>query len=330
MAARTQVMITCDICGNAKDVQTGAFGLDGKTYEIDLCPKDRQGLNQVAARYVPKARQVSARRGPRRGGRRQPFRAETAGIGDSGSAPGMTTPRRRRAAGSIQEEAKASRSGQQAAKPTGARRAKGIYVYGILPADIEVAAEMRGVGEDPGLLRIVRSDGLAALISEVDPSGLLGSPGDMRTHREILNATATEVPVLPLHPGTVLASEDAVVDELLAAHRGEFAAALEQFEGRTQFVVKGRYIEQAAAAKREQDTRALEQAMKGICVASARRRPAHELDAVRVAFLVAADQESEMEQVIEDLARDWEGRVDVQLLGPMAAYDFAGPAKPEG
>jgi hypothetical protein len=356
-------MITCDICGNAKDVQTGAFGLDGKTYEIDLCPKDRKGLSQVAARYVPKARKITARRGPQRNGRRQRVRAETARIGDSGSAPGMKTPRRGRTAGSTREEAKANRSGQQAAKLSGAKakaagpeqepkasdsglqkaraaskqaakrtgaRHKGIYVYGILPADIEVAAEMRGVGEHPGLLRVVRSDGLAALISEVDPSGPLGSPDDLRTHREILNATATEVPVLPLHVGTVLASEDAVAEELLAAHHGEFAAALEQFEGRTQFVVKGRYIEQAAAAKREQDTRALEQAMKGICVASARRRPAHELDAVRVAFLVAADQESEMEQAIEDLARDWEGRVEVQLLGPMAAYDFAGPAKPEG
>jgi hypothetical protein len=347
MATRTQVMLTCDICGTAKDVRTGAFGLDGKTYEIDLCPKDRKGLSQVAARYVPKGRKITARRGPRRGGRTRRFRAETAGVGDSGSAPGMKPPRRGRVAGSTQEEAKAAAPRQepkardsglhkaratskQAAKPTGARQAKGIYVYGILPADIEVAAEMRGVGEHPGVLRVVRSDGLAALISEVDPSGPLGSPDDLRTHREILNATATEVPVLPLHAGTVLASEDAVVEELLAAHHGEFAAALERFEGRIQFVVKGRYSEQAAAAKREQDTRALEQAMKGICVASARRRPAHELDAVGVAFLVAADQESEMEQVIEDLARDWEGRVDVQLLGPMAAYDFAGPAKPEG
>ncbi len=357
-------MLTCDICGNAKDVQAGAFGLDGKTYEIDLCPKDRKGLSQVAARYVPKARKITARRGPWQNGRRRRVRAETAGIGDSGSAPGMKTPRRGRAAGSTQEEAKASRSGQQAAKlrgakakaagperepkasdsglqkaraaskqaakPTGVGQDKGIYVYGILPADIEVAGEMRGVGEHPGPLRVVRSDGLAALISEVDPSGPLGSPDDLRTHREILNATATEVPVLPLHVGTVLASEDAVVEELLAAHHGEFAAALEQFEGRTQFVAKGRYIEQAAAAKREQDTRALEPAVKGICVASARRRPAHEPDAVRVAFLVAADQENEMEQVIEDLARDWEGRIEVQLLGPMAAYDFAGPAKPEG
>jgi hypothetical protein len=48
-----------------------------------------------------------------------------------------------------------------------------------------------------------------------------------------------------------------------------------------------------------------------------------------VAFLVAADQESEMERVIEDLARAWEGRIEVQLSGPMAAYDFAGTAKPE-
>ena len=43
-----------------------------------------------------------------------------------------------------------------------------------------------------------------------------------------------------------------------------------------------------------------------------------------------ADGESEMERAIEDLARDWEGRVDVRLLGPMAAYDFVGSVLPEG
>ena len=60
------------------------------------------------------------------------------------------------------------------------------------------------------------------------------------------------------------------------------------------------------------------------------REPAHELDAVHAAFLVPVDQEPEVERVIEDLAREWEGRIDVQLLGPMAAYDFAGTAQPEG
>jgi len=70
--------------------------------------------------------------------------------------------------------------------------------------------------------------------------------------------------------------------------------------------------------------------MEGHCVASVVREPTHELDAVHVAFLVEADGESEMERAIEDLARDWEGRVDVRLLGPMAAYDFVGSALPEG
>lgn len=37
MATVTQKIFTCDVCGNANDVQTWAFGFDGKRYEIDLC-----------------------------------------------------------------------------------------------------------------------------------------------------------------------------------------------------------------------------------------------------------------------------------------------------
>ena len=51
-------------------------------------------------------------------------------------------------------------------------------------------------------------------------------------------------------------------------------------------------------------------------------RPAHEQAAVHVAFLVAADQEPGLERAVEDLAREWAGRIDVELLGPMAAYNF--------
>jgi hypothetical protein len=36
----------------------------------------------------------------------------------------------------------------------------------------------------------------------------------------------------------------------------------------------------------------------------------------------------EAEQVIDDLAREWEGWIDVELLGPVAAYDFVETAKP--
>jgi gas vesicle protein GvpL/GvpF len=113
-------------------------------------------------------------------------------------------------------------------------------------------------------------------------------------------------------------------------HHDEFTAALDQLEGRAEFQVKGRYTKDAAtAARRERDTRALRQAMEKVCVASIARGPADDLDAVNVALLVAVDHEREVERVIEDLAREWEGRINLQLLGPMAAYDFAGTAQPE-
>jgi Gas vesicle synthesis protein GvpL/GvpF len=230
---------------------------------------------------------------------------------------------------------------------------------------------MFGVGDPPGQVRVVRSDGLAALVSEVDLSGQLGSPEDLTAHKEILDATAAELPVLPLRFGAVLTDEDAVAEELLAANEDEFTAALDELDGLAQYVVKGRYVEdaildevlsenkraerlrdkihgrdpdasrddriqlgeiinQAVTAKREEDTRVLGDAMEGHCAASLVREPSHELDAAHVAFLVDAEQEGEMERVLGDLARDWEGRVEVRLLGPMAAYDFVGAVEPEG
>jgi hypothetical protein len=135
---------------------------------------------------------------------------------------------------------------------------------------------------------------------------------------------------LPLDFGTVLTNEHAVAEELLAAHHDEFAEALDQLEGRTEFLVEGRYVEEAGTARQEEDARALREVMAGHCVASVAREPTHEPGAVHVAFLVAADEEGEVERVIEDLAREWEGRIEVQLLGPMAAYDFVGIAEPEG
>jgi hypothetical protein len=248
---------------------------------------------------------------------------------------------------------------------------KGIYVYGILPADVEMADEMPGVGDPPGQIRVVRSDDLAALVSEVDLSQGLGSPDDLTAHKDILDASAAELPVLPLRFGAVLTSEDAVAEELLDANHDEFADALDELDGRAQFVVKGRYVQdvildevlsqnkqagrlaekihgknsdatrdsrirlgeminKAVAAKREEDTGALGDAMNGHCVASVVRDPTHELDAVHVAFLVDSDQEDDMEAALEDLAGSWDGRVELRLLGPMAAYDFVGTAAPEG
>ncbi len=374
MTTVTQVKLTCDVCGGTNEVKTRTFGLDGKAYEIDLCRKDGNALGRVAARYKAKARKATPKGRRRQHGGRSREEAKTSRsrqhAATAGGAAAGAAGSKKAAKTSRSQPQNAEGSSTTAAGAAGGQQQKGIYVYGILPGDIEVAVGIPGVGERPGLLRDVRFDGLAALISEVDSYRWLGSPDDLRTHREILDATAAEVPVLPLRFGTILASEDAVAEDLLAAHHDEFTAALDQLEGRAEFQVKGRYVRdavlgevlsqdkqavglqdaiqgkdpdaarnarielgqllnQTVKARREEDTRALRQAMDRLCVASVAREPTQELDAVHVAFLVAVDQEPEVERVIEDLAHEWEGRIDVQLLGPMAAYDFARTAQPE-
>jgi hypothetical protein len=255
--------------------------------------------------------------------------------------------------------------------PSSSDKQRACYVYGILPEDIELSSDMTGVGDPPGRLRVVRSDDLAALVSDVDPARPLGSPDDLRTHKEILDASAAEVPVLPLRFGAVLAGDDAVTRELLQPFHDEFSAALDQLDGLAEHVVKGRYvgprileevlsenpqaqrlreeirdkeadatrdvriqlgefISDAISAKRDQDTRALQDAMADHCAASFVREPTHEDDAVHVAFLLDEGQEQEMEKAVEDLARTWEGRVELRVLGPMAAYDFVGTTQPGG
>ena len=140
------------------------------------------------------------------------------------------------------------------ATPTGPEEARdrgqpGWYVYGIVPADVEPAGHVRGVGDPPGLVELVRHGGLAALVSEVDLTRRLGTPEDLQAHARILDATVVEVPVLPLRFGTVMATRDAVAGDLLAVYQEAFTAALRQAEGRAQYVVKARYAEQAVLAE---------------------------------------------------------------------------------
>lgn len=68
MAKQTTVTITCDICGDSKDVRTRSFGLDGRVLEIDLCGKDSRSLEKVAQEFIAHARRVG--RTPKAAGRR--------------------------------------------------------------------------------------------------------------------------------------------------------------------------------------------------------------------------------------------------------------------
>lgn len=245
----------------------------------------------------------------------------------------------------------------------------GVYVYGILPGDVEVEPGADGVGDPPGEIRVIRHRDLAALVSDVRLDRPLGRAEDLFAHEELLDATAAAVPVLPLRFGAVVSDDDAVTGQLLGPHHDEFAGALRQLDGHAEFVVKGRYVEHAIlrevlaeqpeaarlneeikdldpnatreqrmqigeivnnaiCAKRDADTKALGDALSGQVAASVVREPSHELDATCAAFLVRADQAEALRQSVEQLAGQWRDRIELRLLGPLAAYDFVGAAVP--
>jgi len=256
--------------------------------------------------------------------------------------------------------------------PATSREGQTCYVYGIVPADVEFTAEVEGVGDPPGKVRLVRHGDVSALVSDIDTSRPLGRPGDLMAHQELLDRTAAAAPVLPLRFGAVVTSEDAVTGELLEPHHEEFAAALRELEGRAQYVVKGRYAEdavlkevlsenpeagelrrqiraagdedatrdlrlrlgelvsEAVTAKREQDTRHAAGLLEPCCVASNVREPTHEQDAVHLAVLADRDGQEELERALSGLAEEWQGRITLRLLGPMAPYDFVATLAPAG
>ncbi|MDX3102672.1 GvpL/GvpF family gas vesicle protein [Nonomuraea angiospora] len=235
------------------------------------------------------------------------------------------------------------------------------YVYGIVPEDVQVSDDARGVAGAP--VRLVRHGKIAALVSEVAIERPLGTPDDLVAHQQLLDATAAEVPVLPLRFGAVLTDRQAVVDELLGPHHDEFLAALDELEGRAEFVVKGRYderavlmevlnenveaaqlrdeirgkpeaatrearirlgevVNQAVSAKREADTGAVLDRLTPLSVFTVVREPSHERDAVHLALLVESDRRGELEKAVAEYARLWAGRIELELHGPLAPYDF--------
>lgn len=135
-----------------------------------------------------------------------------------------------------------SRSGDTEAKT-------GIYVYGVVPADVEVQKNAKGVGEPPAKVDVIREGDVAALVSSISTDSALGRPEDLEAHAQLLDGTARVAPVLPLRFGAVMTDAESVAQELLRDHHDEFASALEALEGHAEYIIKGRYNEEAFLAQ---------------------------------------------------------------------------------
>ncbi|MDF3313944.1 GvpL/GvpF family gas vesicle protein, partial [Rhodococcus sp. T2V] len=67
-----------------------------------------------------------------------------------------------------------------------------VYVYGIVPADVEVADGATGVAD--GTVEVVTQGDIAALVSGLSVDRALGKPGDLRAHADLLDGVAGVAP----------------------------------------------------------------------------------------------------------------------------------------
>jgi hypothetical protein len=125
--------------------------------------------------------------------------------------------------------------------------------------------------------------------------------------------------------------QDAIFMEILTEDPQAAALAAQTFDtdpaashdGRIQLT---ELVSERLADKRALDSQQLGDALAARASTSAVRPPADELEAVHTAFLVKATDADQMVSAAQELAAGWEGRIELRIVGPVAAYDFVGVA----
>jgi hypothetical protein len=227
------------------------------------------------------------------------------------------------------------------------------YVYGITWADGARSAG-RGVGD--ASVRVLEHGELAALVSELPSADVRARRRDLLRHTEVLQEAFERRTVVPLGFGTVFASGEDVVGELLEPRYEELVALLQSLDGLVELTVRALYDEDAVlstivrddpqiAALRRAGGQA-EQARLGEAVAHAlagrRNRDADEIvaelsslsrevvveervaefEVVRAALLVDRSAVDDLEAEAEELARRHAGVIRFKLTGPLPPHHF--------
>jgi hypothetical protein len=122
-----------------------------------------------------------------------------------------------------------------------ARQAE-LYVYGIAGAAVRPPSG-KGIGRAP--VRMVASEDIAAIVSEVEPDALDAGKQELLTHSKVLERAFSRGAVLPMRFGVVIPDQDLVRSELLEPFHDELAEQLQALDGKVELHVRAVYEEQA-------------------------------------------------------------------------------------
>jgi hypothetical protein len=237
----------------------------------------------------------------------------------------------------------------------------GLYVYGVVRADEPLPDGLAGVDEAPvqlvsvgdvaaavGLITLDRPPGLRAdLIAHTAVLDALASRGpvvpvqfgsvltevDAVVHDFLAPEAARFEELLSQLTGRRQFNvrgrynEDAVLAEVVAedpeiASLREWTRSVPEHVGQAERVRLGELVSYALEHKREQDTATVLDIVLPHVASYAPRGGAGLDHMMDVAFLVDDDRRAGFEDALEAVAEAMHERVRLQLMGPMAAYDF--------
>nr|WBO81344.1 GvpL/GvpF family gas vesicle protein [Streptomyces sp. SBE_14.2] len=243
------------------------------------------------------------------------------------------------------------------------------YVYGIttsshpaLPKDIS------GVGDPPLPVRVLVTDGLAALVSDA-PENLRPKRRDLLAHQSVLAEVGADGCVLPMRFGS-LAPDDDTVTSVLGERAEHYQERLRTLDGKVEYNIKATHDEEAVLHRvmsQNADLRAMTEANRQagggsyeqklrlgeMVVAAVKAQEAEDADEVlralegeaeavstgpessgwlaNISFLVPRDAAGSFLSAVEDL-RERLPHLQVRVNGPLPPYSFVepGPAQHTG
>lgn len=227
------------------------------------------------------------------------------------------------------------------------------YVYGVTWAD---GAWKVGEGVLDAPVQVLEHGELAALVSELPSADIRARRRDLLRHADVLQQAFERRAILPLGFGTVFASSEDVVSDLLEPRYEELVELLQSLDGLVELTLRAFYDENgvlAAVLRDEPRIAALrgssnpaDQVALGEAVAHAladrRTRDADEIvaslsslareveveervaeyEVVRVAILVDRAAVDEVEARAEELAEQHGGLIRFKLTGPLPPHHF--------
>jgi Gas vesicle synthesis protein GvpL/GvpF len=239
------------------------------------------------------------------------------------------------------------------------------YVYAFTGASHPLPVDgLAGVGERKPALRLVRQDGLAAVVSDA-PENLRAKRRDVEAHERVLDTLLAAGTVLPMRFGMVAADDDAVKAELASGAK-RYTRLLKRLGGKVEVNVKAVHREEAVLRELllgDRKLRKLREAMRAADGGSHQDKLAFgqevsaALDArrsqdadrvvvelrphasavklgppvdgcfVNVSFLLGATEREDFEAALSRLRQELSELAEVRLYGPLPPYSFLAPAE---